>query len=403
LLKTLEEPPPRVIFVLCTTEPHRLPPTILSRCQRFDFRRAGVADLTTLLQSVSASEGLTIAAPAIALLARAADGSNRDGLSLLDQTIAYAGNEITVDDVQAILGGIDIVLLERLSELMLAQDLDGLFHLVDQIVAEGKDLRQLVSELTEHWRNLLVVKVCREGDGECLLGPELRERLGAAARSVSQEQILRTVAMLGETEREMRQVARQRLALELCMVRICLDARVAAEEPPAPRSRPAERAPSRPTAASAPAAPKPVAAEPRVKREADTSSPAAPNTAAPSAGSDATVIEIREAWDAIIARLRDQRHVALTAFLREAHPLTLEKGVLTLGFNHEFHCDQMKSDERRSLVATAIAEETGATVRILCEFTPDAGRGEGASGRGRAKTSKVVDEALSAFPGSEIL
>jgi hypothetical protein len=146
-----------------------------------------------------------------------------------------------------------------------------------------------------------------------------------------------------------------------------------------------------------------VAAEPRVKREADTSSPAAPNTAAPSAGSDATVIEIREAWDAIIARLRDQRHVALTAFLREAHPLTLEKGVLTLGFNHEFHCDQMKSDERRSLVATAIAEETGATVRILCEFTPDAGRGEGASGRGRAKTSKVVDEALSAFPGSEIL
>ncbi len=325
-LKTLEEPPGHVIFVLCTTDPHQLPATILSRCQRFDFHRITLEDIVERLRWVVGQEGWTVEDEALYLVARTANGGLRDALSLLDQAASYAGTSITAGHVREILGGIDFALLSDFTEKILRKDANGLFLLIEQIMADGKDVPQLVAELIHYWRNLLRATI---GGAETLveLNPEQRKALGAQARATTQPAIMRAVTLLCEAENELRWNSQQRLVLELTSLRMM------AEEVPAPVIVPAA------AAVAAPAAPVPVPAA---------ELPPTPAVEAPSAANPLTLPQVKRSWPAFIEWMGKSPNLERlrTLIVEKCIPMGMLDSALTLstasGFARSMFYDRPK-------------------------------------------------------------
>jgi len=383
-LKTLEEPPAHVVFVLATTEPHRVLPTILSRCQRFDFHRVGVRDIETVIRGIAEREELELDDRAVAMLAHAADGSVRDALTLLDQAIAYAAGAVTPEVISEILGGIDFALLAELTDVFVKRDVAAALALIDRVVAEGKDLRQLLGELIEHYRNILLLRVDRRGQQALALPEEATKRTIAQAGALSADEIVRTLDLLAETDRELRFSSQPRLLVELSAVRIC---RGVEGGPPSEQPEP-------------PAAARAAAAAASVERP-EPGEPPTQEVAEPSGRADLS--EIKRRWDEVLAHLKKTRSTAVAAFLRESVPLALEGGVLTLAFNHLFHHDQMMKDERRrKALADAIESLFGIQVQVRCqpphaaEAAPPPAKEEGPG------QHDGLQDVMSMFPGSEL-
>ena len=290
-LKTLEEPPPHVIFVLCTTDPHQLPATILSRCQRFDFHRITQDDIVERLRWIVAQEQWTVEEEALFLLARSANGGLRDALSLLDQAASYAGATISAAHVRDILGGIDLDLLIDFSAKLISRDANGLFHLIDRIMAEGKDVPQLVAELILHWRNLLRVSI---GGTEALLeySPEQREQVKAQSSQLEQQEIMRAITLWCEAENDLRWNSQQRLLVELYSLRV-----MNVEPPAVPAIAPAAQS-------SVQRSTVPVSPEPARSFTQDT--PRTPTTTAAPSQPDTTLTleQLKSKWPNFLAMLK---------------------------------------------------------------------------------------------------
>lgn len=219
LLKTLEEPPPHVVFIFATTEPHKIPATILSRCQRFDFKRLTVPELSAQLSRIAVQEGLELSPETVALIARNADGGLRDALSLLDQCVAFAGERITTGDVEALLGTVEIEVLLRLLDAVADRDLvEGLAY-VGRLMDEGKDLHRLTRDLMGHLRNLLLLKLAPAMHLEAV-EPEMEERLRRQGERFSREVLVAGIEVLSEAESEIRWASQDRLPLELALIRL---------------------------------------------------------------------------------------------------------------------------------------------------------------------------------------
>ncbi len=223
LLKTLEEPPPHVVFVLATTEPHKVPLTILSRCQRFDFHRIGIPHLLARLREVCAGAGLTVDDDALYLIARAAEGGLRDALSILDQVAAFGEKRVTAEDIHQILGTVRAEALDEAVAALDSGDAARALKLLRSLVEQGKDLRLFVRELLARLRTLLFLLVSPEGDAEEELGPRERERLRAQAEALGREKVLRLLNDLTRTEQEMRWSTQPGILLEVALVRAILD------------------------------------------------------------------------------------------------------------------------------------------------------------------------------------
>lgn len=216
LLKTLEEPPAHVVFVLATTEPQKVPLTILSRCQRFDFHRIGMEYLLARLKEVAQGAGLGVEESAFYLIARAAEGSLRDALSILDQVAAFGEKRINAEDIRHILG---IVREEMLDEIMAAfssHDIARVLLLIRSLVEQGKDLRLFVRELLVHLRNLLFLLISPELGEE--LSPPEKEKLGVRAKGLGREKLMRIMNILNRAEQEMKWSAQPRILLEVALV-----------------------------------------------------------------------------------------------------------------------------------------------------------------------------------------
>jgi DNA polymerase III subunit gamma/tau len=218
LLKTLEEPPPHAIFILATTEAHKIPATIVSRCQRYDFRRVGTDALIDLLRKIVTQEGITASDEALHAIARASEGGVRDSEGILDELITYCDGEITFQDVFDVLGLVDWKVLHTLSEAILKKDVARLLLLVEEVTAAGKDLSQFVQEILRYFRNLLVCKTAESGD--LLHLPE--EELGELRRQATQFSITNLIRLVEEfatlTSGFDSQLA-QRIALESLLIR----------------------------------------------------------------------------------------------------------------------------------------------------------------------------------------
>ncbi len=221
LLKTLEEPPPRVVFILATTELHKIPATILSRCQRHDFRRIEVTEIVGRLSEIVTAEGMAAEDDALALLARAAEGSLRDAQSLLDQVVAFSGEKITVRDVTEVLGLIEGEAITGAVSALAARDGAKLLLLVEELTRRGRDLRLFVQEILHYLRDLLVVKIAGEA-GALVQGsrvdPTTRASLAAAFTLPEVEAIFQ---ILSRAEEQMRRSSHPRYILEMAFARAC--------------------------------------------------------------------------------------------------------------------------------------------------------------------------------------
>ena len=219
LLKTLEEPPEHVKFIFATTEPHKLPVTILSRCQRFDFKRVPLAKIIARLRHIAEAEGITVSDTALTLIARKGDGSMRDALTAFDQVLACCGGSVNDDDVVALIGAIDRRLLAEMSHAMFSGDTQGTLAGIKQVDEVGYHLRQFCQELIEHFRNLLVVSTVRRPEEILDLSqPELEElRRQAGGQSVSD--IQRRLTLLLKADADMALAHFPRLVLEMALLK----------------------------------------------------------------------------------------------------------------------------------------------------------------------------------------
>ena len=214
-LKTLEEPPDRVVFVLATTELDKLPITIASRCQVFEFKRGSIAAITSRLNSVLQAERVGMEPSATTLIARAADGSYRDSLSLLEQVLAYKPNNVTASDVAGVLGTVDDDVLAGVIQCMAAHDASGAFAAAEAITSGGKDVRQFIRTLSARLRDILFFTVGAEA-GSAEAAPVAKAQVGMLPPDI----LLRALEILAETERDMRWSNQHRLVLEITLLRI---------------------------------------------------------------------------------------------------------------------------------------------------------------------------------------
>ena len=222
LLKLLEEPPPGVRFVLATTEPHKMPPTIVGRCQRFEFRRIPTDTLAAHLRRIAEAEGVTLDAEAAELVAREAEGSARDALSLLDQAVVLGGGSVSEEIVGRLIGAPEAEIQFDLADAVAVGDAREVFGIIHRLVQEGQDLRHLATQVTGHFRNLLLAQASPEDTAIVDVPAELHPRLVAQAGKFSPGELDRILTLLLQAQTDMRWSTAPRLTLELALVRAAL-------------------------------------------------------------------------------------------------------------------------------------------------------------------------------------
>jgi DNA polymerase-3 subunit gamma/tau len=285
LLKTLEEPPPHVVFIFATTEIHKIPATILSRCQHYNFRRIAKTEIIARLRHVAEQDGIKLEDRSLAALARASEGSMRDGLSLLDQAVAFGGKSIDHAELETLLGAVPQELLRSLIQAIISQDSAAALRTLSQLIEGGHDLRAYCADVVEYLRNLLVVSVTASQEWPALIGASADDlaQLAADKGSLTPEHIQQLFALFTQAEDALRFSAHPRFVLETAAVKAT---RLLRKEAVAPE-QPARAASSGPTQTAAvrsetPPTSRPVGAAPKPFRS--TAPPAAAPALRPAPG-----------------------------------------------------------------------------------------------------------------------
>lgn len=222
LLKTLEEPPEYVIFILATTEAHKIPITILSRCQRYDFKRITIDTIAARLTDLMKKEQVDVEEKAIRYVAKAADGSMRDALSLLDQCIAfYLGQKLTYDHVLEVLGAVDTEVFSRLLREIISQNVSAVLKTVDELVMQGRELSQLAADFTWYLRNLLLVKSSDNMEDVLDVSTENLVQLKEEAQMIEDEVLLRYIRIFSELTNQLKYATQKRVLLEVTLIKLC--------------------------------------------------------------------------------------------------------------------------------------------------------------------------------------
>ncbi len=220
LLKTLEEPPEHVIFILATTEAHKVPETILSRCQRFDFKRIRPTDIIVRMKEIAAGDGLNISDDAYSLLAQLADGSMRDGLSILERCVSECGNSLTAEQINAALGLTPIQAVYETADAITDNDTGKILEYVNKLSEDGKDLNVFIDDLMKHFRNLLVCKTTTTPENLLDADFETVARLKSQAKKVSFEELSAYVTILSGAKAEARKVKNPRILYEIALIKL---------------------------------------------------------------------------------------------------------------------------------------------------------------------------------------
>ena len=220
LLKTLEEPPSYVIFILATTEPHKIPATILSRCQRFDFKRVSSKDIASRMSYICKKENIEAEEKALSLIARNSQGALRDALSILDQCMSFGNEKIEYNDVIELLGTVNIDELFELSQSIIDENTKKSLEILNEFIIWGKDIRNLINDLIDHFRNLMVCKVSKDLDEIISLPEESIERLKEQSKYVNINDLIRILNILSETQDSMKSSSNTRILAEVTIMKI---------------------------------------------------------------------------------------------------------------------------------------------------------------------------------------
>lgn len=222
LLKTLEEPPEYVVFILATTEAHKIPITILSRCQRYDFKRITIETISARLRELIDKEGWDVEEKAVRYLARMADGSMRDALSLLDQCAAfYIGEKLTYDHVLEVLGAVDTEVFSKLLRNLIAMDVHAVIDTVEELTMQGRELSQLATDFTWYLRNLLLVRCSDEMEDVLDVSSENLARLKEEATMIDNDTLIRYIRVFSDLTSQLKYATQKRVLLEVALIKLC--------------------------------------------------------------------------------------------------------------------------------------------------------------------------------------
>ncbi len=360
LLKTLEEPPPFVYFVLATTELHNILPTIRSRCQTFEFRPIPQIEIVRALQHISANEGVQADEAALGAIARASGGAMRDAESIFDQVIAYGRGAVTLEIVNSILGVTDAELLTAIGDAVARDDITAVFRLVDETVASGKDIDQLLEDLSLYFRDLLRISL-GAAPPEWMRAAGGNEVMQAQAAAMGPKRLGDTIEELGEASARVRDTAQKPLLLEVTLAHM---ASVPAQGPVAPMPPPAPK--------PEPAAPQPTASAPQPAPEPPAPEPPAPEPAAPAAPqpppAELTLDAVREGWPRVMEALSAAGHASVAAVISSAEPCAFESGRVTLRFPADSRFEYERArDAYVATIADAAQAALGRAVEIICQ------------------------------------
>jgi DNA polymerase-3 subunit gamma/tau len=371
-LKTLEEPPPHAKFILATTEPHKVLPTILSRCQRFDFHRLSQSAVITKLNLVCEKENIDIVPEALKLIAKVTTGSLRDAENLLEQLVTYYGHKIELHQVQEMLGISGDLRIRELAKYIVNKDITAGLKTINSVRSDGLDLRQFNRELVDYLRELLLVK---SGSEEVVdaTSDDLIE-LKEMAAGASLDYLLEAVKRFGEIDLRLDNYSP--LPLELALVDCILSA--TEEKQPVKPEQPQPQEPaavaSRPTKAAKPAKTTKPAPEVKAQAPSESTEPkAAPDktTETPEAPLSPEIESLRDHWKDFVNAMRGEGSKGnLDAFLRSScEPLSIEDNTLTLGFYHKFHKEYIEDPKYRHLVEKKLKEVFGHSYQVRCVLT----------------------------------
>ena len=378
LLKTLEEPPEHVKFIFATTNPYKIPLTIISRCQRFDFRRITIADIAKRLKKISVSEKVKVSEEAAFAIARNASGSMRDGESILDQLISFCEGEIKTEDINTLLGIVDQETFQNLGNAVIENDTVSALKLIDRIINEGKDIGQFIKSWQQYWRDLLMAKV---GTTQLIELPESSlKKITKQAEHFSKEELFRIIGILTKTQELTRKSVSSRIPLEIAVVELTY-----VNSPPSlPSQKPKLSTPESTASTlieSAPAEPVPASSE-------TSQSPAI------------SLEEVIAKWQVVLENVKKKRLVA-SAFLMESEPVKVGDREITVAFDKDFsfHRVSCERTENKKVIEKALEQVFRHKFRLHCieHQTPGEGKAKSKSFEERKKeeiTEKVMKDPI---------
>ena len=353
LLKLIEEPPPHLMFVFCTTELQKVLPTVRSRCQTFVFQRPRLPDLVRKLRLISDGEEIDVPDAALALIARGGRGAYRDAESTLDQLAAATGGTITVQDVLQLLGAVEDEVLFRLVDMVAASETAEALLFLEELSSQGQDLGRLVTDLLEHLRHLLLVQHMHEVPESIPVTDEAKERLREQANQLPPATVVRLIDLLAVAVDDMRQGGDPRLPLELALVKVTRASSDLSREALAFRLDRLEQG-----------------AAPVVQSTAPVASPAPPKDTPPPPEMEVELGQLQEAWKRTILPAVESRSIPIGKTLAEAHPSALAGDTLTLEFPQTaaFHLKLAEDPKNAAMLREALYEVTGRKLAVDFEL-----------------------------------
>jgi DNA polymerase-3 subunit gamma/tau len=412
LLKTLEEPPEHVKFIFATTEPHKLPETIHSRCQRFDFKNISSSDIARRLRQICTAEKVKATDEVLLTIARRARGGMRDSQSLLDQLMAYDPEELTGESIDFVLGRTFEGEIDRLLEAFRSRNAGEALRVVNELTAEGHDMTEFLGQLLETVRTLMVIKACGN-DGKLLDLPHERvSKLSTVGEGFAMDNILYMLQVLSEADRKVRTSVEKRIVLETAAVKLASmeDFRplieivemlkglgsnaslsgAGAEAAPAPqKTGAAKSAVGRRAARPQAEAQDEVREEPLPQRLAESESEA------PAVAASGLLGEVQRAWPRLLEAIKSEHQPSLAAVLRDARAVALDGDQVTLQFPAGFgyHVERLAEQEKVNFVEKCLARIVGKTIKIGISHEGDKARSQdGAAKSAGAKASGQESE-----------
>lgn len=378
LLKTLEEPPEHVIFILATTEPQKIPLTIISRCQQFDFRRIPSSEIAARLRFVARDQHLEAEDAALDLIAKASEGGMRDALSTLDQTVAYSEGAITVSDVQDVTGMVSDQLIQELIDALESADAALAIGKTGALIDHGKDSLRLIDQLIFYYRDALLYKTSAKLE-DVLSRPQIDETFRKFSEQITTDRIYQVIERLNDTLMEMKRTNHPRILLEAAFVHLCtareanppitavtderadtsqLEKRIAALERRLqslgehPSTATVYQSADEPAAFTRPA--------PHSKRSGDLKIPVQAINHILQQATKADLADVRHAWATVMTKIRAQ-NVAAHAWLIDSTPVASSPEAVVQAFKHDFHCQMVTENKNHTLelVQAIVQDVTG--------------------------------------------
>ena len=358
LLKTLEEPPEFVKFIFATTQPHKVLSTVLSRCQRFDFKRIPIIKLIEQLQKIVSKEKIQIEDDVLFAVARASDGSLRDAESVLDQLISFTKDKISLNDVISVLGIVRHQVLFDITDKIIQKDGKGALILLNSIIDEGKDVGVLLMDLIEHFRNLMVVKVSKADFSLVDLPQDVCQRLNEQSQAFSLDEIFSAFNVLVNVQEMSKRLDSLRIPLEIGLIKLSISKARSAN---VPFSNPPENKPK--ITEQLPPKEEKTEVQPQPEEQVDDGDPA--DNAQIDAQAESSLDMIKAHWYNIINDLSGVKMSAAT-YLNEGSPVKLENNILTILFpkNYSLHKEALERKDNKALIEKTISQVIHANIRL---------------------------------------